>query len=178
MQFKKVVFDSAMTGDIARVNRETQVLYINPAIWNRLTSHEREYVLFHEDGHLVLATADEFKANAYAIEKYCPVKTLTNSELGKRIQVMSEITDPARYISPLALDPVSAISGAVDSIFQALPMFGIGSKSRIKEQNAAAEAQLKLINAQSKSAAANQKLYLMVGIIAIVGIIMYFTLRK
>lgn len=181
MNFTKVVFDNSVKTDIARVNRATGVLYLNQSIWGKLTAGEREFVLLHENGHLELQTASEYEANSYAINKYCPVQTLNNAELGKRIQVITEITDPERYIlgadpvAHLGVDPISNIAGAVGDIFKTLPMIGIGSKSRMKEQNAAAANQLKLIDASGKS---KTTLIVVGGVFLVVIIVLIFVFKK
>ncbi len=175
MEFSKIVFDDSVDTDIARVNRATGVLYLNPGIWNRLSEDEREFVLLHENGHLELQTASEYQANRYAVGKYIPVKTLSNSELGKRIQVVSEITNPDKYISHYGVDPVSNVAGALGDIFKALPLIGVGKKGRIQEQNAAAENQLKLTD---KLAANKQTLLITGGLFLIVGIVLFFTFKK
>ena len=175
MNFTQVVFDDSINTDIARVNRATGVLYLNPNIWNRITGDEREFVLLHEKGHLELQTASEYQANNYAIGKFLPVKALTNSELGKRIQIVTEITDPERYISHLGLDPASNIAGALGEIFKVLPVLGLGSKSRQAEANNAAANQIKLAD---KLAANKQTLLITGGIMVIVLIVLFFTFKK
>jgi hypothetical protein len=175
MNITKVVFDDTVKTDIARVNRATGVLYINPAIWQRLTADEREFVLLHEKGHLELQTASEYEANNYAISKYLPVTSLTNAELGKRIRVITEITDPERYMSNFGADPVSAVSDALGSIFQALPMLGIGSKSRKAEQQAAADAAISL---DKQKSASRQTMLIVGGLLFIVIMTLYLTFKK
>lgn len=175
MNITKVVYDTSVRTDIARINRATGVLYINPAIWKQLTSDEREFVLLHENGHLQLQTASEHEANNYAINKFCPVQTLTDAELGKRIQVITEITDPERYISHYGVDPVSNVAGAIGDIFKSLPLLGIGKKGRLQEQNAAAANQLSLINAQGKNA---QTMLIVGGVFAVVIVLFIFIFKK
>jgi len=185
MNFSRVVFDNTIKGDIARVNRADGTLYINPDIWQRLTGLEREFILFHEDGHLQLQTASEFTANKYAVEKFCPVQTLTDSELGKRIVVMTEITDPDQYISGsgggVAVDPVSAVANAVGSVFdgigtvfESLPLLGIGKKSRMQETEAQKKAALEI--SESKTAG-TVKIVAIAGVIVIVVVTLIFLLK-
>lgn len=174
--FSNVIFDPTITTDIARVNRRDGTLFLNPTIWNRLSGLEREFVLLHEAGHLELMTADEFKANSYAVEKFAPVKTLSDAELGKRIVVMSEITVPENYISNYnGVDPVGAIADGVGSIFEALPLLGIGSKSRLAEKQASANAMISLENAKSQGLV---KALVVGGVLVVVIVVLFFTLRK
>jgi len=175
MRVTNVVYDPAIQTDIARINRQTGVLYLNPSIWKSLTADEREFVLLHEEGHLHLQTASEYMANKYAIGKYINVKNLTNSELGKRIQVVTEITDPTRYVSNLGIDPISNIAGAIGGIFNVLPMIGLGSKSRQKEAEKAAENQIKLINANTKS---TTTLIVVGGLFFVVILVLFFAFKK
>ena len=185
MNFTAVVFDQSVDTDIARVNRSTGVLYLNPHIWDSLTADEREFVLLHEDGHLQLQTASEYQANRYAIGKYCPVATLTDAELGKRIQVITEITDPTRYnLSGNAggADPVTAIANGIGSIFDALPLLGVGKKSREEEANNAAANQLKILDAEGNIQAAKSKstqtLLVVGGMFLVVVIVLVFIFKK
>jgi hypothetical protein len=174
--FSNVIFDDTINTDIARVNRADGTLYLNPSIWKRLTGLEREFVLLHEAGHVELMTASEFEANNYAVEKFAPVKSLTDAELGKRIVVMSEITVPENYISNYnGVDPVGAIGEAVGKIFETLPMLGIGSKSRRKDQEAAAKAAISLENAKSSG---TQKILIVGGMLVIVIVIIIFIFKK
>lgn len=168
MRVTNVIYDPAIQTDIARVNRETGVLYLNPSIWKRLTADEREFVLLHEEGHLHLQTASEYQANKYAIGKYINVKNLTNAELGKRIQVVTEITDPTRYISGNGggVDPISAIANAggsyfdmIGKVFQTLPMIGVGANSRNNSENNKSANDLLKIAASGK----NQKQLIILG---------------
>lgn len=174
--FSKVVYDPNQA-EIAKVNRVDKTLFINSAIWKGLPADQREFVLLHEKGHLELQTADEFEANKYAVGKFAPVRTLTNAQLGQRIIVMRNILTPRE--SGFA---VEMITGALSGITQALPVLGIGSKSRMNETAANAAAQSQIIAAQSKADAkkANTNIILgvLAGVILIVGITLYFTFKK
>jgi hypothetical protein len=166
--FSKVIFDDTIQGDIARVNRQDRTLYLNPSIWNRLNGLEREFVLLHEAGHLELMTADEFAANKYAIEKFVQVEALTDAELGKRIVVISEITDPENYVSG------NFIGDIVGQVNNTLSILGVGSKKRRKEAEAAAKAAKELESAKSAS---NIKLLVIGGFFVVVIIVLFFTFK-
>ena len=174
--FSKVVYDPNQA-EIAKVNRVDKTLYINSDIWKGLPADEREFVLLHEAGHLVLQTADEFEANAYAVSQFAPIKTLTSSTLGQRIVVMQSILTPRE--SGFAAD---LVSGALSSITNVLPVLGIGSKSRQAELNANVAAQTQLIAAQSKADAKKATNNLIIGVLAGVILIvmgsLYFILKK
>lgn len=174
--FSKVVYDPNQA-EIAKVNRVDKTLYINSDIWKGLPAEEREFVLLHEAGHLVLQTADEFEANAYAVGQFAPVKTLTSSTLGQRIVVMQSILTPRE--SGFAAD---LVAGALSSITNVLPVLGIGSKSRQAELNANVAAQTQLIAAQSKADAKKATNNLIIGVLAGVILIvmgsLYFILKK
>ena len=197
MNFTRTIFDSNQT-EIARVNRTDGTLYLKPQIWDHLAEGEREYVLWHEKGHLILQTKDEFQANQYAIKNFVPAHTLSNPELKSRITVMASILAPGRENSQLSgftnttaaanpsvavgVDPVSAIAGAIGSVFSALPLLGIGSGARTREQEAAAAAQGQIITAQADADAEKKKSYLIWGIVGaafiVVFIVLYFTFKK
>jgi len=174
--FSKVVYDPNQA-EIAKVNRVDKTLYINSDIWKGLPAEEREFVLLHEAGHLVLQTADEFEANAYAVGQFAPVKTLTSGKLGQRIVVMQSILTPRE--SGFAAD---LVAGALSSITNVLPVLGIGSKSRQAELNANVAAQTQLIAAQSKADAKKATNNLIIGVLAGVILIvmgsLYFILKK
>jgi hypothetical protein len=162
--------------EIAKVNRKTGTLYLSSEIWNQLPEAEKDYVLDHEDGHLTLQTNDEFAANKYAIGKFAQAGTFTNRELGQKIMVMRSILDKADgQTSNFGGD---AIAGAVGGIFNNLSILGIGSKSRIKE----AQANAALYASQAKVDATKSKstitMLLIGGALLIVGVVVFFTLRK
>lgn len=175
--FSRVIYDNTIVGDIARVNRQTGDLYINPDIWHRISGLEKDYVLLHEAGHLELMTASEYEAHRYAVERFCPVQTLTDNELGRRIVVMSEITDPQRYMSGSGggVDPVSAVANAVGSIFEALPMLGVGKKSRLEETEANKKAALELSESNTSGIV---KIVAIAGVIVIVVVVLIFIFKK
>lgn len=167
--FSKVVFDTSVSSNIAQVDRATGTLSINPQIWNRLTGLEKEYVLLHEGGHLNLMTADEFKVNKYAIEKFIPVQTLTDAELGKRIIVLSQITDPANYVSG---NFVSDILGAANDT---LSIIGVGNKQRAADAAAAASNAVLIENTKSAN---TTKIIIIGGMLVIVIVVMFFIFKK
>lgn len=174
--FSKVIYDPKQP-EIAKVNRNTGTLFLNSTIWTGLPDDQREFVLLHEKGHLLLQTTSEFEANKFAVKNFAPVRTLTNAELGKRIVVMRNILTPREQ-------PESGfdIAGIVGSVFNGLSVVGIGSGARQEQAAADAAAQKILIDAQSK---ANQKknntnliIGALAGVILIVIITLYFTLKK
>ena len=174
--FSKVIFDPNQA-EIAKVNRVDKTLYLNPLIWKGLPADQREFVLLHEKGHLELQTADEYEANQYAVGKFVPVRTLTNSELGQRIQVMRSILTPRE--SGFAAD---LVAGALSSITNVLPVLGIGSKARMNETAANAAAQSQIIAAQAKADAKKANTNIIIGVLAGVILIvmgsLYFILKK
>jgi hypothetical protein len=176
MKISKVVFNPDIGRNIARVNRQTGVIELDPSIWETLPELERDFVLLHERGHMELQTASEFAANQYAIKNFIPVRTLTNKELGQRIEVVTRITNPDNYISYYnGVDPIGAIGEAVGKIFETLPVIGIGSKSRQKETEARAKAALDLENAKSSG---TTKIAFIGGTLLIVMIVLFFALKN
>lgn len=166
-----------MPGTIARINRLTGDLYINPEVWGKLGPLHKEYILLHEQGHFDLKTPDEFRANQFAIKRFIQ-KAKFVDDYGHRITVMSDLLMNDNY-SDFTVD---AIAGAVGSVFNVLPSLGIGSKSRIAE----AEANANLVKQNFIGATELQKaktestIYIIsiISVIGIVGIILYFKIRK
>jgi len=177
--FKNVIMVPGQP-EIAKVNRNTGTLYLSSDIWKGLPEDEKQFVLFHEEGHLVLKTADEYQANSYAVGKFAQAGTFTNKELGQKIMVMRSILDKAdgqtsNFAAELA-------AGASSGILQTLSVLGIGSKSRIKEAEATAAANATIYQAQAKAESEKtnsiMKIALIIGVLLIVALIIYFTLRK
>ena len=167
--------------EIAKVNRKTGVLYLNSDIWNRLPSDQKNFVLFHEAGHLNLQTADEFKANAYAVGKFAPAGTFPSKELGQKITVMKEILDKAddNQTSPFAAE---LAAGTLSSLFSNLAVWGIGSKARQNETETKAAANVAILGAQSEleaeKAKQRTKILLVAGVFVLITVITFLTLRK
>lgn len=160
--FSKVVYDPNQA-EIAKVNRVDKTLYLNSEIWKGLPEDQREFVLLHEKGHLELQTADEFEANSYAVKNFAPVRTLTNAQLGQRIIVMRNILTPRES----GFD----IGGILGSVGNSLAVLGIGSDARAK----AAETQAKIDEKKSNKTII---MGVLAGVFLIVGITLYFTLKK
>nr|WP_319570247.1 hypothetical protein [uncultured Draconibacterium sp.] len=179
--FTKVVMRPGMR-DIARVNRKTGVLYLNPNVWEQLPTDQKEFVLFHEEGHLKLQTASEYQANRYAIKKFTELKTLHNRPLGQKIMVMREILDKADDGYESGFGIVEAVAGAASGITQSLGVLGIGSKSRRKESDNLTENQLRVIEAQAAAANENSKVnakYIALGgALLLVLAVIFLTLNK
>jgi hypothetical protein len=167
--------------EIAKVNRKTGTLYLSDEIWNRLPAPEKDFVLFHEEGHLKLESADEFTANTYAVGKFMRAGTFNNKEFGNKIMVMRSILSKADQTSSFS-DITGAASGILDTVFSGLPILGIGSKSRQKEAAANAQASAVVLDAQSKLEAQKSKKWttvILIGsVMLLVGLVLFFTLRK
>jgi hypothetical protein len=180
--FKKVIMVPGQP-EIAKVNRSTGFLYLSDSIWKGLPESEKAFVLFHENGHLKLQTADEFAANSYAVDHFLGVRTFTNKELAQKIMVMRSIFDKADGQTSNFTGPVTeAVSSAVGSIFQNLSVLGIGSKARQNEAAANAAAQSQVYSAQAAAAVEKSKstmtIIVVAGVLLIVGLAIYFTLKK
>ena len=177
-KFRKVIYKPNL-GSIAKVNRRTGVLYLDPEIWDRLPTDQKEFVLFHEMGHLRLQTTSEYEANKYAVQEFTKLKTLHNRTLGQKIMVMREILDKADDTSPMLAE---LIAGASSGIVQSLSVLGLGSKSRQKETAAQADAQIKVLSAQAQidqqRSKTTTKVLAIAGVLILVTVIIYLTLRK
>ena len=177
--FKRVLMAVGQP-EIAKVNMKTGTLYLSSGIWNRLPQPEKDYVLLHEEGHLKLQTTDEYKANAYAVGKFLKAGSFSNKQLGQKIMVMRSVLDKADGQTSGFSEGL--VAGAVGAIFENLSILGIGSKARIKESKATAEANATIYSAQGKAAASKSKsiqtIVLIAGVLVIVAVAIYFTLRK
>lgn len=49
--------------------RATKTIVINPILYYALSDFEQKFWLKHEEGHIVLDTSNEIKADAYAFDK-------------------------------------------------------------------------------------------------------------
>jgi len=165
-----------MPGVIAKINRETGDLFLNPIAWRKLTPAHRDFVLLHEEGHFVLQDPTERGANAYAVNKYIKQATTTD-DYGHRITVMSDLLMKESHMIDL-----SALGSIVGDIFTGLASIGIGSKSRIKELEATEEVLKSQANAQkdiSDNSTQNQLLIFgAIGLILIISIVIYFKLKN
>lgn len=167
--------------EIARINRNTGVLSLNRSIWTGLPTDQKEFVLLHEQGHLVMKTPNELEANKYAIRNFVKAGELSNRELGQKIIVMRDILDKADD-NPESGFTSELISSAGSGILSGLAVLGIGSKARAKEAAATADAQIQLLTAETEASKVSSKnmvkILLIVGVIALVGGVTYITLRK
>ena len=190
--FKKVIYVPGQA-EIAKVNRDTGTLYLSAEIWKGLPAQEKNFVLLHEAGHLTMKTADEFRANEYAVSNFAKAGTLNNAQLGQKILVMRSILDKADgQTSNLSdtLQPEAAVSGGLFSGIGAiltgaggiLQVTGIGSKARQAEAAANAQAQATIYGAQATATAAKNKsmtkILIITGVLVLVGAVLYFTLKK
>jgi len=171
---------SSTQPEIAKVNRKTGVLYLSDDIWNRLPSAEKDFVLLHEEGHLKLQTADEFRANQYAIGKFLSSGTFSNKQFGQKIMVMRSALDKADGV--VSSNFTAELGGSASGIMQTLSVLGVGSKSRQNEAKANAAAAVQVYDAEAKAAAkkakSTQTIILIVSALALVGLITFFVLRK
>ncbi|MEI6574796.1 MAG: hypothetical protein WCO63_01305 [Bacteroidota bacterium] len=192
-------FTSAKYEDLgqvtARVNRVTGGLEINPRIWSVLNSDYKDFVLYHEDGHLRLETADEFEVNKYAVDRFIETATLDNPDLEQRIVVLSDMLSPkgmrkfsGEIYSEFSADGTAAggdmygIGQALTGLSTLLPAIGIGSKARAKELESSAKTQQELLTAQSAYSSkktTNQIIIISVaGGLLIVALVLYFTFKR
>ncbi len=197
-------FTSAKYEDLgqvtARVNRVTGGLEINPRIWSVLNSDYKDFVLYHEDGHLRLETADEFEVNKYAVDRFIETATLDNPKLEQRIVVLSDMLSPkgmrkftGEVYSEFSADGASAglastggdeygIGQGLTALSVLLPAIGIGRNARQKELEASAKTQQELLTAQSAYSSkktTNQIIIISVaGGLLIVALVLYFTFKR
>jgi len=128
---------------VARINRTTGDLYINPDIWHKLNPDQKTVILLHERGHFKLQTPSELKANQYAIEHYLNCGSLNDKEFGRRVIVLSDMLNKNIKIDQMQthysnFSPEAV--GGVGSFLAAIPglaALGVGSKARAREIDSA-----------------------------------------
>ncbi|MDD3739139.1 MAG: hypothetical protein PHP31_07595 [Lentimicrobiaceae bacterium] len=132
---------------IAQVDHDDNTLAINNDIWQYLNENEKDFVLWHEQGHLRLDTKSEFLANGYAVQKFAnsievrnprdlsqKITFLTNQNLYRHPNKVITLDVPQDNKSNIAPILVAAIIGAVGSIGGAvIQKSNIGQKARQKE---------------------------------------------
>jgi len=69
MVVKGVIEIPYIEGTPARVNHKTGHIFVSKAHFDKLEPVYREFVLAHEEGHLVLSTSNEEAADQYAVNK-------------------------------------------------------------------------------------------------------------
>ncbi len=70
MTFSKITYVDNLGSTPAMVNHRTGELLINTPVFNKLNPDTQDFVMYHEEGHLVLNTKDEYLADQYALAKY------------------------------------------------------------------------------------------------------------
>ena len=69
----KFKYVNKTTGEMADTpmacDRQTATIYINPILYSKLTPFERKFWTWHEKGHIILNTPDEFQADKFAFNK-------------------------------------------------------------------------------------------------------------
>lgn len=167
---------------VAQVNHDDNSLLINETIWQHLNDDVKQFILWHEEGHLKLDTRDEFEANGYAIDKYVKSAEIRDPKDYSRVIVfLTNTYDMYNAPSPTTLNtndksnfvPIAAaIIAAAGGIGSALiSKSNIGSKARKKEASYMAELQMQMEAQRQQS----QKQLIMYGIIGIVVIIVLIT---
>lgn len=79
--------DNIMNSPLA-IDKENQILFVNPALFNKLSDFAKKFFVLHELGHLEYMTSDEFISDEYAFEQI--VGTEPNS-LKQCISAMFEV---------------------------------------------------------------------------------------
>lgn len=172
---------------VAQVNHDNHLLKINEDIWDYLNNSEKDFVLWHEAGHLRLDTKSEFLANGYAIQKFAnqievrnpndlsqKILFLTNQKLYKHptsnVITLNVPKENKSNIPPLI---IAGIIGAVGSIGGAvIQKSNIGEKARKREAEYYAQLQM----AQEQQRQENAKKLIIIGTIAIVVILVVIVL--
>lgn len=166
---------------VAQVNHDDHSIKINHNIWQHLNANEKDFVLWHEEGHLKLDTKSEFLANGYAVQKFAnqievrnphdfsqKITFLTNQNLYRQPEQTITLSVPKNNKSNFPPLLIAAIIGVAGSIGGALiQKSNIGEKARKRE--AGYYAQLNMAQEQQRQDN-NKKLiiYISVAVIAIV----------
>ena len=183
--FTSIKYDPAIAPSIARINRETGELSLNPKLWDRYTPEQKHVILLHEQGHFMLQTPSEVEANRHAISEFLQQGELTDQEFGRRITVLSTVlkartpeTDITSTKSPYSDNPIilPLIALGTTIFGGALNIFGQNAAKKREEAQIKAQIQLAQIQAEQ------QKNILIISAVAIVFImvllIVIFKVRK
>jgi len=100
----KIVYYKGIGNNPASVDREKGVMYINRPVFERYDGLTQKFIMYHEEGHYVLGTTDEFEADKYAFDK-----------------ILSE-------------DPNTTLRGLVETLEKSLSMVSAQDKQRLKLQ--------------------------------------------
>lgn len=114
----------------ARCNRKTREVWLNADLWPSLSENTKDFVIYHEAGHIILQSTNEVAADEYAFNrmvkegkslKYCVLaltSLLTNSP-GHRQRA---------YITLERAKAVEELARNLDSMQSSYSNFSIGSK--------------------------------------------------
>lgn len=180
--FTSIQYDPGIHPSIARINRETGDLYINPKLWDRYTPEQKEVILLHEEGHFVLQTPSELEANHYAIENFLQEGQITETEFNRKLTILTSVlhnntpqtpNQPTSNLGPLVLPLIglgTVVFGGAFNLFN--------QKEAKKREQQQIEGQLKLAALQADQ----QKSILIIAAVSIIFIMMLliviFKVRK
>jgi hypothetical protein len=91
--FKKIVAVNDPTKSVAYCNIRKQWLYINIPKFQLLPFEHKFFVLAHEEGHCILHTTDELKADAHAYSRYEKMD-YNNDEAVKALHCYLDMKNP------------------------------------------------------------------------------------
>lgn len=178
--FTSIKYDPTIAPSIARINRETGELSLNPKLWDRYTPEQKHVILLHEQGHFMLQTPSEVEANRHAISEFLQEGEI--NDFGRKLTILSTIihphtpetaNQPTSNLGPLVLPLIAlgtTIAGGGLNIF--------GQNAAKKREEAQIKAQIQLAQIQAE----HQKNILIISAVAIVFImvllIVIFKVRK
>ena len=70
MDVTEIVFDAWDSPSPARTSRSTGVVYLNLNVYPYLKREHQRFVIWHEQGHIVLNTSNELLADEFAFSQY------------------------------------------------------------------------------------------------------------
>lgn len=60
---------AAIDNSPARCNRKTKELWLNADLWPTLSENTKDFIIYHEAGHIILQTTNEVAADEYAFQR-------------------------------------------------------------------------------------------------------------
>jgi len=85
----------------ARVHRPSGTVFLNSRIWQTLSEPIKKFILLHEEGHYILQTADEKKADQYALNHFAGTEKNSlrkiNHAISSQLDILYNPEHQSRY---------------------------------------------------------------------------------
>ena len=186
--------------EMIQLDPSSMVLYLNPGIWDVLPSDQNDFVLYQQEGSMMLETTEAYKDKMLPAEHFDTLRILSAPDSNKTIRVLSTVaaqsnisgfwslssSDPSTDSGPDSSTDTTTDQDAtsvIGSALQVLPLLVTGPVSQQADTAAAATAagQKALIDAQAKAAEDAKRIQgiiiSVISAIILLSIVAYFALR-